>query len=330
MMARTLPLPPPLRRYAPPASFWIALAIFIAFALLVPRFATFGNIENVLRVAAILCIVACGQAIVLILGGIEFSFGAAVALASVSTVLALPYGGPLVGFAAGAATVLAIGAINGALIARFALPPFLVTLGMLMIAAGAAASLAGGLPIDAAPSDLFSWPARGRVAGVPVPVIAAGIAVAVLYVLLAHTRIGRLWYLVGANGQAARLAGVPVRLATFLGYLAAAGFCSVSAIILTSRVASGQPSLAPNLSFDTIAACAIGGIPLAGGQGRASQVVCGVLVIAMMNNAVVLLNLPVAFQQLMVATVIIGAVLLQKGAGPLGGFLSAMVSRRRR
>ena len=124
---------------------------------------------------------------------------------------------------------------------------------------------------------------------------------------------------------------MPVRLATFLGYVAAAGFCSVSAIILTSRVASGQPSLAPNLSFDTIRRLAPSAASrLAGGQGRASQVVCGVLVIAMMNNAVVLLNLPVAFQQLMIATVIIGAVLLQKGAGPLGGFLSGLFIRRRR
>nr|HMN85617.1 L-arabinose ABC transporter permease AraH [Bauldia sp.] len=78
--------------------------------------------------------------------------------------------------------------------------------------------------------------------------------------------------------------------------------------------ASGQPTLAPNLPFETIAACAIGGIPLAGGQGRASQVVCGVVIVAMMNNAVVLLNLPVAWQRLMIAVVIVGAVLLQQVA----------------
>lgn len=295
-----------------PASAWIALAAFIVFALLVPRFATFGNIENVLRIAAILCIAACGQAIVLILGGIEFSFGSSAALASVVTVIVLPWGGPLAAFAAGACMVILIGAINGLLITRFEQPPFLVTLGMLMIAAGIASTLAGGLPLDAPASDLFSWPARGRIAGIPVPIVAAMLSVAVLYFLLAHTRLGRHWYLAGSNADAARLSGIRVRATVFSGYVIAGGFCALTAVILTSRVGSGQPGLVPNLPFETIAACAVGGIPLAGGQGRASQVLCGVLIIAMMNNAVVLLNLQAAYQQLMIAAVIVGAVLLQK------------------
>jgi len=306
--------PPAAMRLAtrPPASAAIVLGVFLLFALIVPRFATFGNLENVLRIASILCIAACGQAVVLILGGIEFSFGSSVALASVVTVLALPFGGTLPAFAAGAAVVILVGAINGALIAKFELPSFLVTLGTLMIGAGLASTIAGGLPIDAPASDSFTWLAHGRIAGVPVPIVLAAASVAILYGLLAHTRLGRFWYLAGANPAAARLAGIRVGRAIFSGYVAAGGFCAVTALILTSRVASGQPNLAPNLPFETIAACAIGGIPLAGGQGRASQVVCGVLVIAMMNNAVVLLNLPVAYQRLMIAVVIVGAVLLQK------------------
>jgi ribose/xylose/arabinose/galactoside ABC-type transport system permease subunit len=295
----------------PPASAWIAAAAFIAFALLVPRFATLGNIENVLRVAAILCIAACGQAIVLILGGIEFSFGSSAALASVVTVLALPWGGPFAAFAAGATAVIVIGAINGLLITRFEQPPFLVTLGMLMIGAGLASTLAGGLPLDAPASDVFSWPARGRIFGIPAPIVGAMLSLAVLYFLLAHTRLGRHWYLAGSNAHAARLSGIRVRATIFSGYVIAGCFCALTALILTSRVASGQPGLAPNLPFETIAACAVGGIPLAGGQGRASQVFCGVLIIAMMNNAVVLLNLQAAYQQLMIAAVIVGAVLLQ-------------------
>ncbi len=311
-----------------PASFFVAIALFALFALTVPRFATSGNAENVLRVASILCVVACGQAIVLILGGIEFSFGSSVALASIVTVLVVPDYGVMGGFAAGAAVVLLIGVLNGALIARFHLPPFIVTLGMLMAVAGLAATLAGGLPIDAPPSEAFSWPARGRVLGVPVPVIAAGASVGTLFLVLAYSTIGRLWYLVGANPEAARLSGIRVRTTIFLGYLAASAFCALAAIILTSRVGSGQPSLAPNLPFETIAACAIGGIPLAGGQGRASQVLCGVLIIAMMNNAVVLLNFPVAYQQLMIGAVILGSVLLQKSSGSIGVLWRSSVPKR--
>lgn len=313
MMALSGARPRPFSgRLNPPAAVWVVLLLFCVFALAVPRFASAGNLENLLRVGSILGIAACGQTIVLILGGIEFSFGASAALASVVTVLALPSAGVVGGFAAGAAAVLVVGLVNGTLVARFSLPPFLVTLGMLMVAGGGAAVLAGGLPIDAPPSDAFSWPARGRVAGIPVPILAAAASFALLHLLLAHTRAGRLWYLVGANGTAARLSGITVWRSVLAGYLLAGAFCALAAVILTSRVASGQPGLAPNLPFETIAACAVGGIPLAGGQGRAVQTLCGVLVIAMLNNAVVLLNLPVAYQQLMIAAVILGAVILQQ------------------
>lgn len=311
-----------------PAALVIVAAVFILFAVAVPRFATAGNVENVLRIASILCIVACGQAIVLILGGIEFSFGASAALASVVAVLVVPAGGAVCGFLAAAATAIAVGAVNGALIARFDLPPFIVTLGMLMIASGVAATLAGGLPIDAPPSAAFSWPARGRLMGVPVPVVAAALSLAVLHGLLAHSRIGRQWYLAGSNPRAARLAGIRVPVVVFLGYVAAAAFCAVSVVILTSRVASGQPGLAPNLPFDTIAACAVGGIPLAGGEGRAFQVACGVLIVAMLNNAVVLLNFPAAYQQLMIAAVILAAALLQARAGGWRRLGTGVMARR--
>jgi len=318
------------RRGVPGAAVWVALGAFILFSLVVPRFFTSGNLANVLRLASILCVASCGQAIVLILGGIEFSFGSSVALASVVAVTSIATVGPVAAFLIAAGVVAAIGAINGGLIGRLDLPPFIVTLGMLMAVAGVAASLVGGQPIDAPPSDIFAWPASGRLAGVPVPVVAAAGCVVILHLLLSVTRIGREWYLAGANPAAARLAGISVGRAIFVGYVVAGLFCALAAVILTSRVGSGQPELAPNLPFETIAACAIGGIPLAGGQGRAYQVVCGVLVIAMMNNAVVLLNLPVAGQHLMIAAVIIGAVLLQKVDRPARRLLAALRGEGRR
>lgn len=329
MTASALPLAGHMRqRIRPPAAAFVALAIFAVFAATVPRFATLGNIENVLRVASILCIVSCGQAIVLILGGIEFSFGASVALASIATVLVLPGNGTLAAFAAGAAVVIAVGALNGLLVARFELPPFLATLGTMMVASGLASTIAGSLPIEAPPSAAFSWPAQGRVAGIQVPVLAAAASVALLYALLAHSHVGRQWYLAGANVTAARLSGVRVRRALFCGYVVAGVFCALAAVILTSRVASGQPNLAPGLPFETIAACAIGGIPLAGGRGRAAQVVAGVLTIAMLNNAVVLLNLPVAYQQLMIGGVIVGAALVAQASGRSAALVALFVRRR--
>ncbi len=313
----------------PPAILIVTVLLFLLASLAVPRFGTLGNVENVLRIAAILGIVACGQAIVVILGGIEFSFGASAALASVVIVMALPAAGVFGAFSVGGLLVLAIGMVNGLLVARFAVPPVIATLGMLMIASGLAAWLAGGLPIDAPPSDAFSWPARGRVLGIPVPILFAAAAFTLLHVLLARSRLGRGWYLVGANATAAKLAGLPVQRLAFAGYAMAGLFCALGAVILTSRVASGQPMLAPNLPFETIAACAIGGLPLSGGRGNVLQVACGVLIVAMLNNIVVLLNLPTAYQLILLGTLVVTAVLLQRDWAFLGHAVRVLTSGRR-
>lgn len=297
-----------------PVSVWIAIAFFVVCALFVPRFSSTGNLTNVVRIASILAIVSCGQAIVLILGGIDFSFGSSVALASVVTVMLLPATGPVPAFAAGIAVSILVGLVNAAFVAGAGLPAVVVTLGTLMIGHGLAASLVGGLPIDAAPSVLFRWPAIGEVFGMPVPILFAVVALLCLWVLLSLTRLGRRFYLVGANASAARLSGIGARSTLFAGYVLAGVFCGVAGVILTSRVGSGQPNLMPDLPFLTIAACAIGGIPLTGGRGSVVQVLAGVAIIAMLNNAVVLLNYPAAFQQLLIALVIVLSVLMQKAA----------------
>ncbi len=304
----------------PPAILIVTVLLFALACVLVPRFGTLGNVENVLRIAAILGIVACGQAIVIILGGIEFSFGASVALASVAIVMALPQAGEPGAFAAGIVLILVIGMTNGALVARFSVPPVIATLGMLMIASGLAAWLAGGLPIDAPPSDTFSWPA--------VPILLAVAAFTVLHLLLSTSRLGRGWYLVGANATAARLAGLPVRRIVFLGYTVAGLFCALGAVILTSRVGSGQPMLAPNLPFETIAACAIGGLPLSGGRGNVLQVACGVLIVAMLNNVVVLLNFTTAYQLILLGLLVVVAVLLQRDWSFLAQASRLLTARR--
>lgn len=297
-----------------PASLVVAAALFTLFALVVPRFGTPGNLENLARVAAILAIASCGQALVLVIGAIEFSFGSAVALASVVAVLVLPEAGPVAAFAAAFLTVVAISSLNGALVGYAALPPVVVTLGTLMVAHGAAATLAGGLPIDAAPSDVFRWPATGRIAGISVPVWLAAASLLVLAFLLSRSVLGRRLFLAGANPEAARLSGVRLARTRLAAYVLAGAFCGLAAIILTSRVGSGQPNLMPNLPFLTIAACAVGGIPLSGGRGTALEVLAGVAVVAMLNNATILLNYPPAVQLLLTAGVIVGAVLVQSDA----------------
>lgn len=278
------------------SSIAVLLILFSACSLAVPNFFDLSNLTNLLRVSAILALAACGQALVIVIGGIDFSIGSSVALGSVVTVMVLQIAPMPVAFAAGFMVMVAAGFANGILIARLKLPPFLATLAMLMLLHSVAAMAVGGLPIEAPVSNAFYMIGRGDILGIPVPIILAAFSIVLLHVLLSRTMLGRRFYLIGANPEAARLSGIPVERTVIIGYAVAAGFVAVAGLVLTSRVASGQPNLMPNLPFESIAACAIGGISLSGGRGSAIQVLLGVLIIAIINNAIVLLNLPAAAQ----------------------------------
>jgi ribose/xylose/arabinose/galactoside ABC-type transport system permease subunit len=289
----------------------VAALLILVFSVSVPRFASLGNAENLLRIAAILAIAASGQAIVLMTGGLDFSTGASVALVSVATALLLHVFPAALAVPLGALVAVVVGLLNGVLIGRLGLTPLIATLGMSLVCGGLAAHLAGGMPLDPAPSDAFAWLGRGTLAGLPVPIwLAAGCCV-LLHGLLTRSVVGRYWTLLGTNARATRLAGVPVQASLVAAYGCAGLLTGLAGAILTSRVASGQPQLWPALPFESIAACAVGGISLAGGRGSVLQVVTGVLIVAMLNNVVVLLNLPAAVQQIVMAGVIVGAVALQ-------------------
>ena len=317
------------KKIAPPLSLWILLGLVLLCSAFVPRFFALSNFENVLRVAAILALASYGQAIVIILAGIDFSIGSAVAMGSVIAVMVLQNQPVPVAFLAGFLTVLSIGAINGILVAYIKLPPFLATLGMLMLVHGVAALTSGGLPVEAAVSEEFYWIGRGHLSGIPVPIILAVIGAFILHFLLAGTILGRSFYLIGSNEKAAGLAGVPVRKNIWAGYTIAAGFVAVAGLILTSRVGSGQPSLMASLPFETISACAIGGISLVGGRGSTLQVVVGVLIIAVLNNVIVLLNFPASAQLSILGIVMIVAVMLQMASeSPFGKLRDLLFTNR--
>jgi ribose/xylose/arabinose/galactoside ABC-type transport system permease subunit len=295
-----------------PSAVYVLAALGLVLAIVVPRFATPGNLINLVRVAGILAIASYGQAIFIITAGLDFSIGSAVALTSVITVLLVePLGTPLA-FACGGGAALAVGAINGILIGGARLPPFLVTLGMLIFVHGLASLLVGGVPLEAPAGMGMTWLGKGTIIGIPTPIILAVLGFLALSVLLRRTIIGRYWYLVGASARSARLAGVPVGLTLFLAYVIGSAFVAVAGLVLTSRVGSGQPYLFPNLPFEAIAACAIGGLPLTGGAGRPIQVVAGVLILTASENAVVLLNVSSAAQLIIVGSLMVGAVAFQQ------------------
>jgi ribose/xylose/arabinose/galactoside ABC-type transport system permease subunit len=259
--------------------------------------------------------------VVIITRGLDLSTASAVALMSVVVVLEVDHGVG-VAFALGVLAVLAVGALNGLLVARFDIPPFLVTLGTLTLLHGLAALLVSGIPVEASPGGAFSWPSNGRIGPFSVPLVLAIVGFVVLGVLLRRTTLGRVWYLIGSNPDAARSAGLRVRRATFLAYVVGAAFVAVAGLILTARVHSGQPDLYPTLAFEAIAACAIGGLSLSGGTGRVSGVLIGVLVVTVSANGLVLLNVPSDVQRMVVGALTVASVL---GTGSRdGSFLRSL------
>jgi ribose/xylose/arabinose/galactoside ABC-type transport system permease subunit len=296
-----------LRAGAPPA-LYVLIVLVVVLAIVAPGFATAHNLSNVGRTAAVLALAACGQAVVIITRGLDLSAASAVALMSVVTVLTID-AGIVAGMVFGVLAVLAAGAVNGLLIARFDIPPFLVTLGMLTGLHGLAALLVSGIPVEAPPSGAFSWPSNGSIGPFSVPLVLAVVGFACLAILLRRTTLGRTWFLIGSNPEAAVSAGLRVRWATFLAYVVAAAFVAAAGLILTSRVHSGQPDLYPTLAFEAIAACAIGGLSLSGGNGRASGVVIGVLVVAVSANGLILLNLSSDAQRMVIGVLTVGSVL---------------------
>jgi ribose/xylose/arabinose/galactoside ABC-type transport system permease subunit len=294
-----------------PRSIWVLAVIAAICWMLLPGFSSVGNVTNVLRVAAILALATYGQTIVLISGGIEFSIGSSVALCSVTSVLALQHWPLGAAFLVGFITILAIGIVNGLLISYLQLSAFLVTLGMLLLVHGVAAIAVGGLPVEAPDREGIHALSGGGILGIPIPVLLAAAGAIVLHLLLERTVLGRSWFLIGSNVVAARTTGIKVRRDMFLAYFIAACFVCIAGLILTSRVAAGEPNLYPTLPFESMAACAIGGIPLSGGRGSALNAVIGVLIVAVLNNAIVLLNYPAFTQLALLGVIMIGAVIAQ-------------------
>ncbi len=298
-----------------PGAAYVLMALIAVLALAAPRFLTVGNLINLSRNAAILALAAYGQAIVIITGGLDLSIGSSVALVSVLSVLALGRWSAPLALAAGYLGAIGVGVANGLLVSMFDIPPFLVTLGTLTGVHGLASLLVGGIPLEAPPSAHFSWLGRGAIGPLPVPILLAALGFVALSVLLQRTVLGRRWYLVGANPQAARIAGIRVRRTLFGTYVTAATFAGAAGLVLTSRVNSGQPNLFPILPFEAIAACAIGGIALSGGMGTALQVLIGVLIVSAIENGLRLLNFSSDVQLMLIGVLTVCAVLLQTAGG---------------
>jgi ribose/xylose/arabinose/galactoside ABC-type transport system permease subunit len=285
------------------------LAMFTAFSILSANFPTRSNLTNVLVQSAPLLILATGQTFALLMGGLDLSQGSIVSLVSVVTAGVLMQHGLLLGAVAGLAAGFAVGLANGWLIGRAAIQPFIVTLGMLYIAAGAAMIYSGGSSIFGLPQpdvDYFFWFGGGFIGPLPVPVVIAVLLIALAHVTLTRTPFGRRVYAVGGNETVAKMAGIDVGRVKLLIYVVSGGYAAVAGFMMSGRVISGQPLLgAGDILLQSIGAVIIGGTSVFGGQGGALRTVLGVLVVAFMVNGLNLLAIDTFVQRVIVGGIII-------------------------
>lgn len=273
------------------------------------RFGTMDNLTTILIAAAPFALIALGQTLVILTGGIDLSVGSVIAASAMGAAyVAKSSDGNLPLTILVALLVgLAAGAINGFVVSRMNVPPFIATLGMLTLASGAAYVIGGGAPINGLPAS-FGSIANTEVLGMKVPVLLMLLCILGFAILMRRTSYGLRVYAVGGNRLAAEIAGVKSRRVLFSVYTISGLLAGASGLMLASRVNSGAPNLGGGYELDAIAAVVIGGASLMGGRGTIWGTAIGLLLIQTLNNGLDLLIVPSYWQDVVKGVLIVLAV----------------------
>ncbi len=294
--------------------FWVfmaALLACLALTLMTDTFATPRNLFNVTRNFAFVAIIAVGMTAVIASGGIDLSVGSTVVLTAmvISIMMAGGYSFALSAIVALAAA-LAVGALNGVLIAYAGMPSFVVTLGMLSAARSLAMVLSNNKMIyEFGPDhDLLLWLGGGSTFGLPHPLYALGILAVVMTLVFRWTRWGQYVYAIGGNENAATLTGIAVKRQKVTIYMFSAFTAGLAGILMTGWLGSVTTNLGQSMELAVIAAAVIGGANLAGGEGTALGAVVGALLIEVIRNSLILLGISTFWQGMFIGTFIIVAI----------------------
>ncbi|KJV28867.1 ribose ABC transporter permease [Aquitalea magnusonii] len=294
---------------------FIALVLVsVGLAVLSPDFLTVANLLNVMRQVSINALIAFGMTLVILLGGIDLSVGSILALSSVGIATLIQSGvNPMLATLLGVIGGGVMGLLNGLVVSKGKVAPFIATLASMTILRGLALVVSGGSPITGFNSDLFSMLGGGYVAGlVPIPVVWMLIMFGLFAFLLKKTVFGRHVYATGGNEEAARLSGVKVDQIKLWVYTVSGAMSAMAGVVLTSRLNSAQPTAGSGYELDAIAAVVLGGTSLTGGRGWIFGTLMGALLIGVLNNGLNLLGVSSFYQQVIKGVVILLAVLIDR------------------
>lgn len=288
----------------------IVMLLVIAFFLYrSARFGTPENLVTILIAAAPFALIALGQTLVILTGGIDLSVGSVIAVSAMSSALVAKSFPDQLWLALVVAVLagLIAGAINGFVVSRMNVPPFIATLGMLTLGSGAAYVIGNGAPINGLPSGFGAF-ANTEFLGLKLPVILMIVCIVGLGIAMKRTTYGMRVYAVGGNRLAAEIAGVKSTRILFSVYTISGVLAGLSGLMLASRVISGAPNLGQGYELDAIAAVVIGGASLMGGRGTVWGTALGLLLIQTLNNGLDLLIVPSYWQNVIKGVLIVAAV----------------------
>jgi ribose transport system permease protein len=289
----------------------ILLGIGLVFSLGSDRFLTPSNLMNIALQTSIIAIIAIGMTFVMLTAGIDLSVGSVVALCgALAAGLAVRQElGTFTGIGLALLAGAAVGVLNGLLIVKGKMPPFVATLSTLAIARGLTLVYTEGRPISGI-DDRFIFLGSGEILGIATPVIILAIVFVVAYIVLRSTRFGNYVYATGGNEEVSRLAGVRTAVITLSVYIISGFLAALGGVLLVARLWSAQPNAAVGLELDAIAAPVLGGVSLFGGVGNVTGALVGAFILGILSNGLNLMGVPSFWQQVIKGVVLILAVML--------------------
>jgi len=287
--------------------------VTLFFAVAAPNFATFGTAEAILRVTALVSIMAVGMSFVIICAEIDLSVGSLASWSSMLVAMALERGvpalaAPFVVVAAGAL----VGLVNGLLVTKLRIPSFLVTLGMLSVLSGLALTVTGTMPVPIVDDNYSDALWNARLFGLPVPILWTAAIVVAGYYLLHLSVFGRRVFAVGGGVTAARFSGVKTDQVKIWAFVLSGMTASLAGLMLAARSTAGNPSLGKGLELDVIAAVIIGGTSLFGGAGSILGSLVGAIFIGILGFGLLVMGLSTSIQEIIKGAIIILAVALNR------------------
>lgn len=287
-----------------------------------PDFLKRTNLLNISNQIAVIAILAIGMTVVIITAGIDLSVGSLIAVSAVVACLLIErIAGGLQASAssmilcclAGIVICAVFGLLTGLIVTQFDVPPFIVTLAVMLIGRGAASQMTEGLSVYQVP-DSFVWLGRGAdFLGLPNAVVLMLVLYAIAHVMMSKMRIGRAIYAVGGNREAARLSGVSVTKVILFAYICSGALAGLGGVVMASQLKSGSPTYGQMYELYTIAAVIVGGTSIAGGQGKMFGTLIGAFIIAVIQNGMNLIGIQPFMQLVVLGLIILAAVLAEKG-----------------